>query len=525
MEEKTYIKRLGILFIIALFSLAPFAYQKWNIGSEWRGVPTFYITDSLYYFIRMHEVVDGFPLGGNPYFLEHNSDRPPMFSIAETLAIAPVFLGFSFNTGFYIGMVVWNFIFLLLLFHIFKKIFPEHKLMPWIALGIVYAGTYGMMVRPVVMEVVLPFFALFWYALLVWLEEPERKRNIVFLTLAFAATFYIYPYAWQIAVATMFFAFVLIAFQGTRKQAMIVVGMFLVSLVLALPVLVHMIASLKDPLYLESISRIGFHSSHIPAGEAWNTGRWIILGMIGFIMARSSQKPFFFITGLGILAVLFSNVVTGKDFDLGNHAGRFAMFWMLVAFPALALNMRKRMVVLILIIGSVGITRQLARSINPPFNMDRLEENRRAQLYRAPIEWLDHREDSPKVVWANEMSNYVSILSKHYVLFPGQLNYLLYVLPKEEIQERYLLSRSFEESPDYKREFAFFAGVGPDAMANKNAIIQHMRDLNRTAVHPNINDLLAKYHVSYIIKDVASKTVRGVDEVYRDSNFVIYERK
>ena len=188
---------------------------------------------------------------------------------------------------------------------------------------------------------------------------------------------------------------------------------------------------------------------------------------------------------------------------------------------------------------------------------------KKEQAYAGPLAWLREHETDPVVVWANphaDLVTYITSLSPHYVLYQqfGQFN----LLSNEEFYERYLVSQYFDNptTEDLKSDIITYVGrsysfhypktvergikicrllnyIRPDQECGtppSAAVLlgdQYFTDLENKfteEIKPHIQDYLAKYHVSYVIKDIQLDTqyhpekIGGV-KVYDDGHFQIYK--
>jgi hypothetical protein len=235
-------------------------------GDSWQGVPNFY-SDDLYYYARLHEISDGHPFLGNPYYYEHRNDPAPAFFVADWIAWIPMGLGASLPVALVINFSIWFFIFLLLVYSIFIKI----GLSRYFAIaGSVFVAvqSYEWLLRTVSMEIVLPVFALFLLSFLCWAKDPKDRRPLFALVVASALSFYVYTYLWQIVVVALF-VYVLLKWRTWDKDERdaSVMGILL-TILLALPSLIYTYLQLQNPYFWESMQRIGLVFTHLPAAEA-----------------------------------------------------------------------------------------------------------------------------------------------------------------------------------------------------------------------------------------------------------------
>ncbi len=577
------------LCIIVFASVLPLVYSRYTIGDAWRGVMVNYVGDALHYFQRIRSSSFGSVFGHNPYYFEHGGDIAPFVSVADALVALPMRFGVSLNTTIIANAIFWNLLFVWLLYLLLKKLELKPTIALWLTIPI-YLQVYGIMVRPVSSQAILPFILLFYLALISWLKDA-RRRNSAWLVFSLAIPFYIYPYLWQICLATTLFVFMWLFLKKKTDEVKSLFVIIACALILAIPAFVYMYQDYSHLLFLETINRVGYVASHFPSIEAIDVIRWLITGLgLGFLIrffsahARSDKNfnlilTFFVLTGLGIFAALLSNIITGKDFDIGNHARRFVILWLPIVLMTLvyylvrkanfnSLSFYKKSLITILIgVNLFVMVKQLPRSIVPPFTTMNRQEARYVQSYAEPIAWLEAREREPQVVWANgSISNYITTLSKHFVLFSGVLNSQIYFMPSSELEERYLVSRYFQNLNRERitEEYGWVAGASINYVtrnieskmrvcnivpflkqaefcdnqekivsmqSEKEANITRLLEKNKQEIRPNLISLLQKYNVSYIMKDLERDTnfdiqkIKGARAVYNDGHFSIYTFK
>ncbi len=569
------------LCLIGFLGALPIIHLVYSIGSSWDGVIPSYISDSLFYFTRISKTAENFPLAGNHYFLEHKGDLQPVFSMAETFIALPMKFGLSFNVALILSLILFNVFFAFILYKYLRKFCG----FGWslIFASIIYIQSYGMMVRPVIMETVLPFFILFHLSFLNWFLEPSRRRNQIFLAITVGLSFYIYSYLWQIVLANILIYGFWLLLNRKKAELIALLKTMALAILIALPVLIYSYSAISLPDYWENAKRIGLVITHLPSIEAYYYGRWLVLGILLWLVIRPSldknTSRTAFVTmvvgSLAILSVILSNIITGKDADIARHAGRFVAPWFTLVFllgfywvgkfKVWRNSLYKAAILaIIFILGIIALFSNLPRSLLPPFNTAG-EEAIYVQSYKRPLEWLNHNTNEPKVILANNsISLYVPYLSKHYVLFPGLLNFHFYRMTDNEVRERYLISRSAynkrlgpelieEEYPyyagayyDYKNKdlglrnkICMYFGISKSSFCEydiateleieKRKNQESLMNLYNSEIKTDLQSYLEKYEISYVIKDREADVefnLRLIDNsrlVYDDGRFMIYE--
>lgn len=578
-----FIKILAFIFIVGSISIMPILHVRLAIGAAWQGIMPPYVTDGLFYFIQIVKGTTHIPFGNTPFFLEHANDINASPIAALFIAAIPLKLGLSFTPALVLGLIIWNLIFVYLLKILLEQLYVRRPWVWWLVVPI-YLEVYWMMVRPAVLSVVFPFFLLFLISLIRWFKDPKRSASI-FLVFSFAATFYIYPYTWQVSGTTVAFIFLLFLMQKnwSRLKNLFVIG--LGSFVLASPALVYIYREVSHPLFTDFISRAGSIQTHLPSPQSFYIARWIILNLAIWLGIRrlipelknntDFTHAWRIITsvGLAILLLLMSPIITGRDAVIGEHLTREMYLWLSISscvllyfvwsqIGLLQQKFNKKFVIAgLMVIIFIPVLMQYKRSVLPELVIDRSEAIY-IQRYAAPIAWLDKHEPMPVVVWANpNISNYVLIYSRHYVLIPGQDLANQYFVSGSEIQERYLTSRYFKNvdsklvmneydtalgSSDInqmsnlnlkfklcllfklQRLSICDSGVLTFLQADRDRKIQDLIVENNKIVRPHIYDFLKKYQVAYVVKDLLRdnnfhiEKLKNTKEVYNDSTIAIY---
>jgi len=533
--------------------------------------PTLGDIDHNYYYVRIHEVLDGHLFLGNPFYIEHVGESALAFSGGEWLAAIPMVLGASFVFGLLINAIVWPVIFFVLVFKLLRELYVEEK-MAIISAFVIFLASFSLILRPVAMQIVFPVFLIFCIAFVKWLKKAEMKTAF-FLIVTAALNFYTYAFSWQIVVFVLIFSTIIFFLMKKRELA---INMFLIGLstvALILPVVFYTIHQMLLPLYSESVMRTALAITRIPTGAVIIYGAPLIVATIfALVLFRKAQEDysvlrmFIYCFVPALFAAAVSNIVTAQDPELASHIGRYmvlvAYVILLAALPYLKYAQKKILIFSVcLVVGSsVYIFQDIARSLL--INDLSIRDSVDSQAYYAPLQWLENRERSPVVVLANpNISGYVPAITKHYVVFS---NYgLNHILTNEEQIERYILSQfdiSKLTETQLKNELRIFAGTGP-AIHQYKAINRRIRicrmfrmDLlgyscgeyisadsllgfdyyskilsEAAHINKNISIWLDKYHVTYLIIDQKNGDNFAAlslfkSQIYDDGRFQIWQR-
>ncbi|KKW43428.1 MAG: hypothetical protein UY93_C0002G0024 [Parcubacteria group bacterium GW2011_GWA1_56_13] len=572
-----------LMGIVLALTLVPILDTYLIVGDAWRGIlPTF--TDETIYLAHVQTVGEGYLSDGNPYFLEHRNDPPLVIFGGAWLNAVPLLAGMPLNVALMLNFILWSLLFAVSLYWLLR----EFRIPSWLAVFttvLVYLQSYAHVWRPANLQPVYPFYFLFYIALARLIREQSR-RNITLLALATGALFYLFAYLWQIAIITLG---LLLLYALVRKDWPLAKATFISSLIgglIGLPVPLYMLwISHASPYFWESISRFGLVSTHLPMAEIIYSGGWIGLLLVFLAVLYWRSRPlrgdeefillgsFIAIGGLGLWVMQGSNLITGKLLETGEHVRILMLPWLAFSTVIVGMYVWRHRVQLSgpLRLLSAGMFAALL-AVNlyytyyyfAPFF--KVEANREfwqtEQSYAAPFAWLQHGEKAPVVVWSDP-SNYATpslpVFTRHFTLFTEFSMWQL--VSNSEFRERYLVSQYFNDPTveDLKRELPRYMGR-QDAFHNAKTIergikicrifffwdadkdcgtpptsigllgeefFTNMERRFRTDIKPNIKTYLEKYHVSYILKDVARDAqyhpeALGAVRVYADGHFEIY---
>lgn len=582
---KRYLPLILLVVFAVVLALAPAVQIFFQTKGAWRGVIPEYPKDALLYFARMMQVAHGYPFMGNPYIWEYRMAPALSFFVADWLTAVPLLLGISFTATVLFNIVFWSVLFCIICYLLFLKL----ELKPWqsvFAAGLSYTQVYWLMLRPVVMQTVFPAYLVFLLAYLLWFKFPASKKRIIFLAVASAIAFYIYTFLWQIVAVSFVFTYAYLIIKKRWEGVRSLIISNSVAAILAFPMLMYTIKQSASSFYWETLLRVNLVYTRLPTPEVYYYGRWVVLAIVLCLIFRfidskqmdSSKKRDLFvavcITGLSLLAASVSNVVLNKEVDTASHIGRFTVLWFSVVFCALIplfwsrlsknnqISLPKKVIIGILLLGvSFGYIRNSFRatSFSNVVHLDVVS----IQDYAGPLNWIDKNVSSEQVVWIlnPKIDVYVPILTHNYTLF--DLNADEYLMPSDEIIERYMVSHYFDNLSlaDIKRDYSEYAGAGERAQYQAHnrwvsvcdmfllqklaytcgnieteisykgeQYFSELQDRYMRQIVPNIRSELAKYHVSYILVDTKTdqfkkplKSIGLLTLVYKDDTFEIYK--
>ncbi len=584
-------KKILIWLSIAtlLLALLPVVDTMVTIGRDWKGVPMLY-TDEVLYYAQVREVADGHPFFGNPYFYEHRESLTPAFFGSNWLASIPFFMGMSLPQAIVANFLFWSLVFVFAVFYLLRRLGVGGM---WSATGalFVFIQSYLTAYRMSVRQEVFPFFFIFYITLFAWLEKPGDKKRIVALAVSAGTSFYLYSFFWQVVVATLGLVFIyailirLIKFPSFNIPRPAISSVFFVgilSAVIASPVIYYTWLQTHTEFYWEAMGRFGLINTHVPTAEVVYSGSWVIILLVLFVLGWRwfpnifSREKYSFIfvflalTGLSMVCLQASNMITGKELETAQHVKSFIVPWLAIGFFAwLAYSWKSIMKKGIreMVLGTIALALIVANIhfilFITPFPVGETKNLRKdMQNYGPPLSWLEEREANPTVIWSdpeNNITPYIPALTKHYVLYaePGNLN----ILSDSEVEDRYLTTRYFDgiSTTTLKSEFALYAGRSrtyhyPKTLERKqkvcrilgitewewcptqidkfelvgDAYFTRLIQKYKDNITPRIHEKLAAYHVRYILVDkkqrpnVNPERLIGTVKEYDDGRFAIY---
>lgn len=483
-RAKTLMLMLGVVFIL---SAIPIAQIIVCVYGNWHGVPPPGVTvDQFYYLARLKQIDNGYPFMGNPFIFEHRNALAPAFFVPDWISAIPLLLGLSLNATAAFNMVFWPLLLSLICYFIFEQLGlkPGQSLF---ASVLAYFQVYWLMARPVSMQLIFPFFALFLLSYILWLKSPLDKKRILFLILSFASSFYIYAHLWIIIFTMLFLTCIFLIFKKQWKPVSVLLFSGVISVVLALPAIMYTVRQIADPFYWETMARISLVFTRIPPMEFFYYSYWvfiaIVLGLIiWFLDLRENEDRYpshsliiFFITGIALLIAAGSNIVLQKEMETANHIGRFIIFWFSIFYvyflfqlwsKRMAINclplIKKALICLAALAASFLFLKNSYIQILDFFA--RIDKNDivSAQDYALPFAWLDGNLPPEQVIWTLDLNTelYAPLLTRHYLLFSELAG--LQLMPAKELEERYLVSNYFSDLTleDIERDFRRYTGTG-----------------------------------------------------------------
>jgi hypothetical protein len=556
LKNKWLISCLVVLFLLALLPIVPHIYS----GASWQGVPSTFYQDA-YYYARLKEIKDGYPLIGNPYFYEHRGEVAPAFFIPDAISALPLLAGLSLPQTLAFNFCLWTLVFGVLLYILFRRLkLPEM----WCALGVIftYSQVYYWILRPVSMQVVHPVFILLLLAFVLWWQHPSKLTLILFLSGSAALTVYDYQYLAQITAVFLLGvgAYIIYMRDWARLRPYALAG--IISVILTVPAIFFTLTQLDNPNYWDTMARTGLIHTRLPTAESLYIALEIlsVVTLICLIRIWTSIKVkspidstvilHFIFMGGAIVFVGGSSVITGLDLETASHVSRFAALWLaigtvlavyllyVVRHEFAALPSFKKIVIATSIFLVIVANYRFAGKV-PSMFLDMpgdIIAVRSYEAYMPALRFLDKQDTEPKVVLVDPNSHLgpiIPIYTKNYVLYVN--HGILHFASRDEIEERYLTAAAFTYPTleSIGNDVRSYGGVGVtyhevntinrpvklckllrlpvlgyecgemiDAKKFNETTFARMYKRYIEDVQPNLMVKLQKYHVTYFMKDM-----------------------
>jgi len=378
-----------------------------------------------------------------------------------------------------------------------------------------------------------------------------------------------------------------------RQEAKYLAAACLLACIASIPFALYTWQQIHSPYFWETMQRVGLVYTHLPSRNFLTASFWVIAAISLWLLlwrwvamekndgTYKTIMPFYVLAGAAMIMTAGSNILSGKESENAQHIERFIIVWLVISLTILAAYIwqyRSQLKIISrakrIMLGSLLaiVLLSVLNYVRTGFSLvNMVRENRQTvierQSYAAPLRWLEAQESRPVVIWtvgAEDVNNYIPIMTKHYVLAPSGLTYLL---SDEEQAQRYLVYHYFDDLTlaDIEDDFWSYAGVAHAIHQYKvynrrvrvcrllfldkigyncgeivNSAIalrgedwfQNLYQQYLQEVKPNIRVELQKYHVAYVLVDntdypalQTSLPLPGVfsQVVYQDVRFTIYK--
>jgi len=475
-NKKSLLILLVIICVFSFFNILKIFLLSDNNFSEVI-IPRI-ISDDYFYYARIKEIKDGYPFLGNPFYFEHRLDTNTTFFLPDFFAVLPYLLNFSFFCSFSINLFVWSLITALILYYLFYAMHFTPKIC---LIGSIFVSmsTIELFFRPTILQVVYPFFILGLIILYHWLQEKISNKLFFITSLLFTFGLYFYQH---LAIILYFLGgtmAIYFLFIKKVKKFIQLSTSILISLILAIPLLVHYYLLAKNNIFNELLLRIDEVFTHVPSFFVFMSGKWVIIAIvIWFFIFKLSENnkeekkisSFFIFLGIASILAAASNIFTGVRVEIAEHIYRFQKIYISITVFLLLVYILKYwrkylqvnkwlfyftilfLLILLVTYSSIGFH---------SFNSIRVSslDIKRFQDYKNIITELNKLPNESVILANEELSVLIPVYTKHYDLFARDGN--AYLISNNEIMERYLLSHIFDDSHhDFQLDIGLIIGYG-----------------------------------------------------------------
>ncbi len=557
MSKQDKIAWLFVLIGSALTATVPFLFYKSISGSFLPEILPQLETDSLYYLLQIKELFDGNFFLGSPYIFEHSHEKFPGLLLPIWIAAIPGLFGLSPNAIYAFNIFFYSILIGALLYAICVRVSHGRR---WLAAGISVLGVASMhhlIIRPAVMQTIYPAFALFCLALYGVIKSPQQPWRYVFLGLMCVVAFYLYPYFWMVAFTAVGLLTLASLFQRKWKMFYALFFMWCGIVVFCIPQILTVISLFSDQLAMELNHRVELVETHRVMPLTLLNNKYAILALIGMGLLSLKRKLghaeiFIILLAGGVVIGATSNLITGKEMDFHSHFWRQGLFVNVLAITVFAttfLDSKKnyeRLVagfcatIICLSTASRVVSRGNGYEYLRRYDIIAKTYNEAKEFPRV-INYIKENAPGHQVVMAPpSISQYVMLYTDDYVFYMQRA--AMHNISNDELRERFLtyfvggITREF-----LLDEIDGYAGGGPihasiyhnlygaestplDFIGGEEFLTQVFAE--HAAIQKNYEDVLRKYHVSFIVTDTLNDRnpvpPPSATEVYKDDRFTIY---
>lgn len=541
-----------VLLGSALVGAVPLLYFHATTGMWLPHIMPQLSSDGLYYLKQVREVLDGHPSLGNPFIREYADAHFPGLLLPIWIGAIPGFFGLGMN-----GVFIWNGIFYsaltgIFLYLLLLRLTQGQK---FLSAGTALLGVISLhifLIRPI-LQVVYPAFALYFLCLFLVLEKPHEAVRYLWLGIAAAFAFYVYPHLWMPEFAGIGLLFLRSLwkhdFRSVRLFCFLGMGVVLVCI----PEILTILSLFSDPMAKVINIRSGLVETHRILPLTVMNLKYVILlvvamSYVGIRKTLSKTELLILIIGTAILAAAFSNTVTGKEMDLETHPEWMSLLLMIVAIGIFASELRRKenatrkfitATLLFVLLGTTGV-RILRNSFAYTAELD-TKASRTSQDYARVFSFLEKSSIHQSVLLTpNQLGNYVTIYTDDYLVYSPLAEF--HVIPSDELMERFLTQNVNSVTPDLlKNNVRTLAGWGPfHTSIYLNAYGGNVQPLDLVGgqafidsamakerdVNTHYEAYLKKFHAEYAITDVSApdnpRIPKTAKKIYSDARFTVY---
>lgn len=457
---KKYYPIILLAIIVGALTAAPEFFIRQKLADGYQGIYRVLSDDEPYYLTRGREIKDGHVFLANTYLAEHKNSHASQFWLPDYLLAKPLaWLGVGAPAGYAFYDFCWPAVLTIFIYIIF-----------WLLTGSRFfslAGTslaqLGIFLADFNRSPSPQFIFIFWLTLFILLLNflcRPGKKYLILAALNLGLLFYIYPYYWMFYLV---FIVLLVAFSrfknknfNWRPWLYLLAG----ALIIALTYFISVAANLKNPIYNESLSRIGLIATHFPSGL-----KIVFLSLVIIILTAifykkkiiNLEQPVIFLISANLAAALAANqhVVTGRNLEFSSHFLMISQFCFMFSLVYLSQALMKffserfRQAAKVLII--LTVISAVAFNINQVLAEQTAlsEQDYYRQRYAPIFSWLDRNAEKDQAVFANsDISCFLPAYTANNVFYCPAI--VLSSMADREVAERFIINNYWE---DFSREF------------------------------------------------------------------------
>ena len=462
---------LVLAIVVGLLVVQPTVSSILNIGMDnFKGVYPIFADDEEYYMARTKDVIDGHPTLGNAYIKEHQDGPYMLPPLAEWLfAKTATTIHVSVPGLFAVSDFIFPFATTLILYGLILSLTSSKKvsLITSFIFCILFIRYFGRAINPQFSFIFL-MAGLWMVGKIYFLKESKNIKKIIIYNFILAVFFgilvYVYPYFWTTVIVVYFLT--LLARLAIDKDFWFptknLAIFFPIAFIFSLPYLVNLMKIYKNPVYSETISRMGMINTHWPAAF-YNVGITLIMATVLTLLRKSMDTPKLYFSyallGAGII-LNWQNVITGKYLLFSGHYFQATVFiiWIILSIIIIPiihrLKNKQNMIntafaVLGVVFFLIAIFYKQADGIKRAVFTSELESKMtELQQMRPVFDWFnDNTTKDSVVLYFTDSSMYLYPVYTHNNIYGPASPFLI---SNDEIEERWVRQNIFNDKINEK---------------------------------------------------------------------------
>ena len=454
--------------------------------------------DSVRYLSRMKEIVDGYPLMGNPVLKEYRTGVSPTGFIEMLVAVPMWLTGADLSSAIFWSNFLFPILTITLLFLWIRSLFGDTFLA--IATIVSMSFSFGGLIEDVNPKLTLVPLGL--YLCTVFLPEKPTRLPLLVRGMLLGLLFHSYSYHWTL-ILTFECITILHALVARQKPLYEVIKEAAYVLVPFMLIITPYALTLFSLHATPAFSDLWRHWGVIPTRflAAPLLQAQLLLWLVPLIVARrvgiltdDRSRTLLFLILAGLIAVN-SNLITGKEAEFAGHYGRVMALFL---FPALYLLLRAtasrvltRTVALVMMI--VVVASYVALIPGLVTRAESAELQWQKSGYEALFTWLDHNVPQESVILAPyDLAGEIPLFTRDYVFMSAQARF--FPVTDDELMDRYLALVAF--FPEDRQSIA--SGVMPvfgnyaGSLYAKERSLHQLRMLFRDSFQKTLPDFIVR---------------------------------